>query len=168
MCKFIYFFIQWSSGHLINLGWSNNEDILCCQDNGLVLVYDLFGNYQYTFSMVKVIKNIHKIPTNNYFVLCILFIFQYFNYCMHSLQDKQDVKLLDARITSNFTRTIVAVLTEIYNIYITNDITKVKVHILPNIPGIYNFTYFIYIYIFFYIFTMIKYLVNNYKKNMSV
>ncbi|VVC33414.1 Hypothetical protein CINCED_3A023253 [Cinara cedri] len=93
----------WSSGHLINLGWSNNEDILCCQDNGLVLVYDLFGNYQHTFSMVK---------------------------------DKQDVKLLDARITSNFTRTIVAVLTELYNIYIMNDITKVKVHILPNIPDL--------------------------------
>lgn len=47
-----------------------------------------------------------------------------------------DVKLLDAKITSNFTRTIVAVLTEYYNIYVMNDITKVKVHILPDIPGI--------------------------------
>lgn len=46
--------LQWSSGHLINLGWSNNEEILCCQDDGLVLIYDLFGNYQHTFSMIKV------------------------------------------------------------------------------------------------------------------
>ncbi|KAE9535874.1 hypothetical protein AGLY_007775 [Aphis glycines] len=91
----------WSSGHLINLGWSNNEEILCCQDDGLVLIYDLFGNYQHTFSMIK---------------------------------DRQDVKLLDARIANNFIRTIVAVLTETYNIYVMNDITKVKVHILPNIP----------------------------------
>lgn len=58
-------------------------------------------------------------------------------FIMYSLQDRQDVKLLDARITSNFTRTIVAVLTELYNIYVMNDITKVKVHILPDIPGIY-------------------------------
>lgn len=49
-------FFQWSYGHLINLGWSNNEEILCCQDNGLVLIYDLFGNYQHTFSMIKVVK----------------------------------------------------------------------------------------------------------------
>lgn len=48
--------------------------------------------------------------------------------------------MLDARITSNFTRTIVAVLTELYDIYIMNDITKVKVHILPKIPGIYDCT----------------------------
>jgi len=34
-------------------------------------------------------------------------------------------------------RTIVAVLTETYNIYVMNDITKVKVHILPNIPGMF-------------------------------
>lgn len=47
-------FLKWNSGHLINLGWSNNEEILCCQDNGLVLIYDLFGNYQHTFSMIKV------------------------------------------------------------------------------------------------------------------
>lgn len=48
-------FIQWNSNHLIHLGWSNNEQILCCQDNGLVLIYDIFGNYQHTFSMIKVI-----------------------------------------------------------------------------------------------------------------
>lgn len=58
----------------------------------------------------------------------------YFSNC--SLQDRLDVKLLDAKITNNFTRTIVAVLTEHYNIYVMNDITKVKVHILPDIPGI--------------------------------
>lgn len=56
-------------------------------------------------------------------------------FTIYSLQDQQDVKLLDARITCNFSRTIVAVLTELYNIYIMNDITKVKVHILPDIPG---------------------------------
>lgn len=51
----IIIILQWSSGHLINLGWSNNEEILCCQDDGLVLIYDLFGNYQHTFSMMKVV-----------------------------------------------------------------------------------------------------------------
>lgn len=61
-----------------------------------------------------------------------------FTFFIYLLQDRQGVKLLDARITNNFTRTIVAVLTETCNIYVMNDITKVKVHILPDIPGMFT------------------------------
>ncbi|XP_050539842.1 vacuolar protein sorting-associated protein 16 homolog isoform X2 [Daktulosphaira vitifoliae] len=101
--KIISSFMDNNGGHLVNLGWSNNEEILCCQENGLVSIYDLFGNYQHTFSMIK---------------------------------DRQNIKIIDARISSNSLRTTVAVLTEYYSIYVMNDITKVKTHILPEIPDL--------------------------------
>ena len=46
--------MQWTSGTLITVGWSRNEDLLCIQEDGAVLVYDMFGNYQYTFNMGQV------------------------------------------------------------------------------------------------------------------
>ncbi|CAG0889323.1 unnamed protein product, partial [Darwinula stevensoni] len=44
-------FHQWSSGKLLSMGWSNCEELLCIQDDGHVLLHDLFGNYLSTFSM---------------------------------------------------------------------------------------------------------------------
>lgn len=44
----------WSSGQIIQLGWSSTEDLLCIQDDGSVLIYDMFGSYQHTFSMGQV------------------------------------------------------------------------------------------------------------------
>jgi hypothetical protein len=58
--------IVWSSGQIIQLGWSSTEDLLCVQDDGSVLIYDIFGTYQHTFSMGQVciyevvLNNIHK------------------------------------------------------------------------------------------------------------
>ncbi|OXU24054.1 hypothetical protein TSAR_010562, partial [Trichomalopsis sarcophagae] len=43
--------MQWSSGQLVALGWSHQEELLCIQEDGMVLIYDMFGNYQHTFSM---------------------------------------------------------------------------------------------------------------------
>lgn len=49
--------IVWSSGQIIQLGWSSAEDLLCIQDDGSVLIYDMFGAYQHTFSMGQVSVN---------------------------------------------------------------------------------------------------------------
>lgn len=43
--------LQWNSGQLILLGWSQQEELLCVQDDGMVLIYDMFGTYQHTFGM---------------------------------------------------------------------------------------------------------------------
>ena len=43
--------INWTSGQLIAVGWSHQEDLLCIQEDGMVLMYDMFGNYQHTFGM---------------------------------------------------------------------------------------------------------------------
>ncbi|XP_013393973.1 vacuolar protein sorting-associated protein 16 homolog [Lingula anatina] len=47
----------WNSGHVIQLGWSNTEDLLCVQDDGGVLVYDIFGNFKRTFSLGTEVKD---------------------------------------------------------------------------------------------------------------
>lgn len=36
------------------MGWSQQEELLCVQEDGMVLIYDMFGNYQHTFSMGNV------------------------------------------------------------------------------------------------------------------
>ncbi|XP_054280051.1 vacuolar protein sorting-associated protein 16 homolog isoform X2 [Macrosteles quadrilineatus] len=43
----------WNSGNVLQLGWSTSEELLCVQEDGMVLVYDMFSNYQRTFSMGK-------------------------------------------------------------------------------------------------------------------
>ncbi|XP_046684103.1 vacuolar protein sorting-associated protein 16 homolog isoform X2 [Homalodisca vitripennis] len=43
----------WNSGNVLQLGWSTTEELLCVQGDGAVLVYDMFANYQRTFSMGK-------------------------------------------------------------------------------------------------------------------
>ena len=48
---------QWSSGNLLTLGWSDSEELVCVQDDGLVLIYDMFGNYQHTFGMGQEAKD---------------------------------------------------------------------------------------------------------------
>lgn len=48
---------QWNDAPLIALGWSDAEELLCVQDNGLVVIYDMFGNYQHTFSMGQEAKD---------------------------------------------------------------------------------------------------------------
>ncbi|CRK93076.1 CLUMA_CG006503, isoform A [Clunio marinus] len=43
--------INWNSGALLTLGWSDSEDLLCIQEDGVVLIYNIFGQYQHKFSM---------------------------------------------------------------------------------------------------------------------
>lgn len=49
--------MQWNSGNLLSLGWSDAEELLCVQDDGLVLIYNMFGQYQHTFSMGQEAKD---------------------------------------------------------------------------------------------------------------
>jgi vacuolar protein sorting-associated protein 16 len=51
----LIFFLQWNSGNIIELGWSSSEELLCVQSDGIVLRYDLFGNYKHSFGMGDVI-----------------------------------------------------------------------------------------------------------------
>ncbi|KPP61981.1 vacuolar protein sorting-associated protein 16-like [Scleropages formosus] len=41
----------WKSGVVKQLGWTVGDDLLCVQEDGTVLVYDLFGSFKRHFSM---------------------------------------------------------------------------------------------------------------------
>jgi vacuolar protein sorting-associated protein 16 len=44
-------FSQWNSGQLRTIGWTDSEELLCVQDDGVVLIYNIFGQYLHKFSM---------------------------------------------------------------------------------------------------------------------
>ncbi|KAJ8307571.1 hypothetical protein KUTeg_015655 [Tegillarca granosa] len=50
--------IRWNSGQVIKMGWSHMEDIMFIQDDGVVLVYDLFLNFKRTFGMGQEAKDV--------------------------------------------------------------------------------------------------------------
>ncbi|XP_062349891.1 vacuolar protein sorting-associated protein 16 homolog isoform X3 [Cinclus cinclus] len=43
--------VPWKSGRLVHLGWTAGEDLLCIQEDGTVLVYNLFCEFKRHFSM---------------------------------------------------------------------------------------------------------------------
>lgn len=45
------FKFQWNSGALLTMGWTDSEELLCVQEDGVILIYDMFGHYQHKFSM---------------------------------------------------------------------------------------------------------------------
>lgn len=45
---------QWKSGQVVQLGWTAGEDLLCIQEDGTVLIYDLFCEFKRHFSMGNV------------------------------------------------------------------------------------------------------------------
>lgn len=46
--------LQWKSGPVVSLGWSAEEELLCVQEDGVVLVYGLHGDFRRHFSMGNV------------------------------------------------------------------------------------------------------------------
>ena len=57
--------LQWSSGIVVCLGWTDSEMLLCVQDDGTVIEYDMFGNLSRHFSMGQVATYLltHICPT---------------------------------------------------------------------------------------------------------
>lgn len=39
------------------MGWSDKEDLICVREDGMVLIYNMFGEYQHTFSMGQEAKD---------------------------------------------------------------------------------------------------------------
>lgn len=39
---------------MVQLGWSISDELLCVQEDGSVLIYDLFGSFKRHFSMGQV------------------------------------------------------------------------------------------------------------------
>ncbi|XP_042339099.1 vacuolar protein sorting-associated protein 16 homolog, partial [Plectropomus leopardus] len=41
----------WKSGPVVHLGWTVSDELLCIQEDGSVLIYDMFGSFKRHFSM---------------------------------------------------------------------------------------------------------------------
>lgn len=48
------------------MGWSDSEDLLCVQEDGVVLIYNLFGLYQHKFSMGQEVSDTKVIDAKIY------------------------------------------------------------------------------------------------------
>lgn len=48
---------EWNSGSLLKMGWSDTEELICVQEDGIVLRYNMFGDYQHKFSMGQEVKD---------------------------------------------------------------------------------------------------------------
>lgn len=52
---------QWKSGQVVQLGWTAGEDLLCIQEDGTVLIYDLFCEFKRHFSMGNVSGGVQSV-----------------------------------------------------------------------------------------------------------
>ncbi|KAK0048197.1 vacuolar protein sorting-associated protein 16 [Biomphalaria pfeifferi] len=50
--------MRWNSGNIITMGWSGTEELLFIQEDGVVLVYDMFLTFKRTFGMGQEAKDI--------------------------------------------------------------------------------------------------------------
>ena len=48
---------EWNSGSLLKLGWSDTEELICVQEDGIVLRYNMFGEFQHKFSLGQEVKD---------------------------------------------------------------------------------------------------------------
>lgn len=53
--------MRWNSGSIHKMGWSHTEDLLFVQDDGVVLVYDMFLTFKKTFGMGQEAKDVKVI-----------------------------------------------------------------------------------------------------------
>lgn len=48
------------------MGWTDAEELLCVQEDGVILIYDMFGLYQHKFSMGQEAKDTRIIDAKIY------------------------------------------------------------------------------------------------------
>jgi len=58
--------IKWNSGKLVGISWSSSEDLICIQDDGTVLIYDIFGVFKRTVGMGQEAKEMRIIDCKTF------------------------------------------------------------------------------------------------------
>jgi len=57
---------KWNSGKLIGISWSASEDLICIQDDGTVLIYDMFGAFKRTVGMGQEAKEMRIVDCQTF------------------------------------------------------------------------------------------------------
>lgn len=101
----------------------------------MVLIYDMFGTYQHTFSMGNVSLKCEFI----YCKLISLYLLLFFFY----FKAAKDTKVIDAKFFTTSNSTGIAVLTSTNRIFLVNNTSEPKVRPITDMPSQYNvFVYF--------------------------
>ncbi|CAG9864088.1 unnamed protein product [Phyllotreta striolata] len=48
---------KWSRRPIVHMGWTNDEELLCVQEDGMVVKHDMFGKYLHTFSIGQKVQD---------------------------------------------------------------------------------------------------------------
>jgi hypothetical protein len=52
---------KWTKRPIVCMGWSNDEKLICVQEDGMVVLHDIFGKYLHTFSVIQKIQDVKVI-----------------------------------------------------------------------------------------------------------
>lgn len=64
--SYISFLFQWNRRPIIKMCWTHSENLVCIQDDGQVVVHDLFGNFLQTYTLCQEAQNTKIIDAKVY------------------------------------------------------------------------------------------------------
>ncbi|PKU46798.1 hypothetical protein llap_2882 [Limosa lapponica baueri] len=140
--------IPWKSGQLVQLGWTASEDLLCIQEDGTVLIYNLFCEFKRHFSMgngrVWVSLSLPAgLPAGNCprdpwgrFRCRSKACLSWDTYHQCSTREVLQNHVLEAKVFHTEYGTGVAILTRAYRFSLTTNIDDLKLRRMPEVPGL--------------------------------
>ncbi|VEN47400.1 unnamed protein product [Callosobruchus maculatus] len=48
---------KWTRRPIVHMGWTNDEELVCIQEDGMVVIHDMFGKYQHVFSISQKVQD---------------------------------------------------------------------------------------------------------------
>ncbi|CAG9822683.1 unnamed protein product [Phaedon cochleariae] len=48
---------KWTRRPIVHMGWTNDEELLCVQEDGMVVMHNMFGKYLHTFSISQKVQD---------------------------------------------------------------------------------------------------------------
>lgn len=48
---------KWTKRPIVCMGWSNDEKLICIQEDGMVVLHDMFGKFLHTFSISQKVQD---------------------------------------------------------------------------------------------------------------
>lgn len=48
---------KWTRRPIVHMGWSNDEKLICVQEDGMVVIHDMFGKYLHTFTISQKVQD---------------------------------------------------------------------------------------------------------------
>nr|CAI5832158.1 unnamed protein product [Callosobruchus analis] len=48
---------KWTRHPIVHMGWTNDEELVCIQEDGMVVVHVMFGKYQHAFSISQKVQD---------------------------------------------------------------------------------------------------------------